>query len=97
MSLTPAPGYVLVKLTKKYQSNLSAEQEKYEQHSSGVAMKMFIATEMRENDPNATKTYLNALGKTVYFEPFQEGVPIKEGDDEYVFLPVTQIRGFDNA
>ena len=97
MSLTPAPGYVLVRLTKKYQSELSVEKDKYEQRSSGIAVDISFPNKEAADNSVAREAYLGILGKTVYFEPFQDGIPVEREGHEYVFVPVNQIRGFDNA
>ena len=97
MNLTPAPGFVLVRLTKKYQSSLSAEKDKYEQRSSGVAVDISFANDAAADNEVVREAYLKILGKTVYFEPFQDGVPVEVDGEEYAFIPVNQIRGFDNA
>lgn len=94
MKLKPLPGYALVKIEEKYSSGLSSERQKYEQRSCGT----LISFKSAEDTPVAsTYSYDIAIGKTVYFEPFNDGEPVKLDGEEYVFLPLNQLRGVKDA
>lgn len=94
MKLKPLPGYALVRIEKKYASGLSSEKQKYEQRSCGTLL------DFKAGDDTSTSLiyiYDTAIGKTVYFEPFNDGEPVKTDDEECVFLPLTQLRGVKDA
>lgn len=92
MNLKPLPGYALIRLEKKYASGLSSEKQRFERRSCGVMLDFKTG---KDTELKAMYSYDMAVGKTVYFEPFNEGEPIKIGDEEYVFLPLKELRGFD--
>ena len=102
MDLKPLPGYALVRL-KKLESGLKTEKEKYAVRSEGTLISFMI--EYGEKDVfvvegKAVKIpdYYNSMkNKTVYFAPFEDGEPVKVKDEEYVFLPVKEIRGVNHA
>lgn len=97
MQLKPLPGYALVKLKQKYESGLSTEKEKYAERSEGTLIE--LAFIIGETMPDTfTKfdfenTYPLGRNNTVYFAPYTEGEPVKYEGDEYVFLPIKELRG----
>ena len=96
-SLIPLPGYALVRLSKKYESGLSVEKEKYATNSQGVLVSYQHSKESIDRVPLTYKDnvslYDGMLKKTVYFTPFEDGEIIKYDGAEYVFVPVEQLRG----
>ena len=95
-SLMPLPGYALVRLSKKYESGLSVEKEKYATNSQGVLVSYQHSKESIERVPMSidnVSLYDGMLKKTVYFTPFEDGEIIKYDGAEYVFVPVEQLRG----
>lgn len=94
MKLKPLPGYALVKIEEKYSSGLSSERQKYEQRSCGT----LISFKSGEDTPvTSIYQYDTAVDKTVYFEPFNDGEPVRLDSEEYVFLPLNQLRGVKDA
>ena len=93
-SLKPLPGYALVALDKQYQSGLSTEKEKYSTNTSGTLVSVGL---IKDFDTAAEKliaeTTLESVGKTVYFASFQDGEPVCDNGFEYVFVPISEIRG----
>lgn len=87
-TLIPLPGYALVKLGNQYKSGLSTEKEKYSTNTSGTLM----AVGVNPNGEPPTQIIIS-VGKTVYFAGFQDGEPITENGNEYVFVPLTELRG----
>lgn len=87
-SLKPLPGYALVRLGNQYKSGLSTEKEKYSTNTSGTLMAVGV-------DPNGEPPtqIIISVGKTVYFAGFQDGEPVTDNGDEYVFVPITELRG----
>ena len=95
MNLKPLPGYALVRLKQKYESGLSTEKEKYAERSEGTLVDILFVL---ENDTAFTvedfeNSYGKARGCEVYFAPYTEGEPVKHEGDEYVFLPIKELRG----
>ena len=95
MQLKPLPGYALVKLKKKYESGLSTEKEKYAERSEGTLISHYIVAtpENRDCIIELNQHYIDACGGEVYFAPYTEGEPVKYEGDEYVFLPIKELRG----
>lgn len=93
-TLKPLPGYALVRLNNQYKSGLSTEKEKYGTNTSGTLVSVGL---IKDFDTAAEKliaeTTLEAVGKTVYFAGFQDGEPITNEGNEYVFVPLTELRG----
>ena len=87
MQLKPLPGYALVRLKEKYESGLSTEKEKYAERSEGT----LVSVAWLAGDPY--DSHIAAEGNTVYFAPYTEGEPIKHDGEEYVFLPLKELRG----
>ena len=95
-SLMPLPGYALVRLSKKYESGLSVEKEKYATNSQGVLVSYQHSKESIERVPMSidnVSLYDGMLKKTVYFTPFEDGDVVKHDGAEYVFVPIEQLRG----
>lgn len=95
-SLMPLPGYALVRLSKKYESGLSVEKEKYATNSQGVLVSYQHSKESIDRVPmdiDYVALYDRMIEKTVYFTPFEDGEIIKYDGAEYVFVPVEQLRG----
>lgn len=93
MVLKPLPGYALVKLKQQYESGLSAEKEKYAERSEGTLIDSIVIV---ENDNHDLAVYLSEqlqAGSIVYFAPYTEGEPVKYEGEEYVFLPIKELRG----
>lgn len=87
-TLKPLPGYALVKLGNQYKSGLSTEKEKYSTNTSGTLMSVGFTLETE-----VPKLAIESIGKTVYFAGFQDGEPVTDNGDEYVFVPLTELRG----
>ena len=87
-TLKPLPGYALVRLNNQYKSGLLTEKEKYSINTSGTLM----AVGVNPNGELPTQIIIS-VGKTVYFAGFQDGEPITENGNEYVFVPLTELRG----
>lgn len=86
------PEFALVKLNKKYESGLSTDREKYAMNSCGTLIDVNVKpTGIHDGKPYGT--YHNCISKTVYFTPFEDGDIIKLDGEEFVFVPVKQIRG----
>lgn len=95
-SLIPLPGYALVRLSKKYESGLSVEKEKYATNSQGVLQSYRHSQKSLEQVPmntDAISLYDSLIKSTVYFTPFEDGEIIKYDGAEYVFVPLEQLRG----
>lgn len=87
-SLKPLPGYALVRLGNQYKSGLSTEKEKYSTNTSGTLISVGFTLETE-----VSKLTIESIGKTVYFAGFQDGEPVADNGDEYVFVPITELRG----
>ena len=87
-SLKPLPGYALVRLGSQYKSGLSTEKEKYSTNTSGTLISVEFTLEAE-----VPKLTIESIGKTVYFAGFQDGEPVTDNGDEYVFVPITELRG----
>lgn len=85
--LEPLPGYALVELPKRYESGLETEKEKYEARSQGALIGMDLT------GIDDTKKYTKLFGSTVFFTAFEDGEIINYNGDEYVFVPITALRG----
>lgn len=94
--LSPMPGFALIKLNKKYASGLSTDREKYSMNSTGELISITFDDEFNSNNVNTITVIRNGIGKSVYFTPFEDGDIIKLDGEEYVFVPVKQIRGVKN-
>ena len=88
-SLIPLPGYALIEVRNEYKSGLSVEKEKYSTNTSG----RIVAVNFREDDNRSTHQLAKHIGDVVYFDGFQDGESIKDNTGEYVFVPVSEIRG----
>ena len=87
-TLIPLPGYALVKLGNQYKSGLSTEKEKYSTNTSGTLVSVGFTLETE-----VPKLVIESIGKTVYFAGFQDGEPITDDGNQYVFVPITELRG----
>ena len=97
--LSPMPGFALIKLNKKYESGLSTDREKYAMNSNGTVLCVSLSPDVMQNVPSnqdAYSLYESMVGKMAYFTPFEDGDIIKLDGEEYVFVPVKQIRGVKN-
>lgn len=99
MQLKPLPGYALVKLKKKYESGLSTEKEKYASFSDGVLVDFMLSIQDIEGDlsEELNSFYEDFVDKEVFFAQYTESEPVKHNDDEYVFLPLKELRGAKDA
>lgn len=95
MELKPLPGYALVRLKQKYESGLSTEKEKYAERSEGTLVDILFVldTDTQFTAEDFKRTYAAARNQTVYFAPFTDGEPVKHEGEEYVFLPIKELRG----
>ena len=97
IGLQPLPGYALVRLSKKYESGLSVEKEKYATNSRGELVKFIYNYNVTDENANHAKQlikfYGDYVGHTVYFTPFEDGDVVKHDGAEYVFVPIEQLRG----
>lgn len=84
-TLKPLPGYALVRLNNQYKSGLSTEKEKYGTNTSGTLVAAAFGIEHNISE--------RIIGKVVYFAGFQDGEPITDNGNEYVFVPITELRG----
>lgn len=93
--LTALPNYALIKLPRAYTSSLTSEKEKYATASSGILVNFTITRSDKDNilPEDLLDIYNQYIDKTVYFTPFQDGDTIKIKDTEYVFIPVSELRG----
>jgi co-chaperonin GroES (HSP10) len=91
--LTPMPGFALIKLNKKYESGLSTDREKYSMNTTGTLLSVTFDNDFDISNVNKMAIIRNAIGKTVYFTPFEDGDIIKLDNEDYVFVPTQQIRG----
>ena len=97
MTIKPLPGYAMVRLKQKYESGLSTEKEKYAERSEGTLV--HVAFVIGETMPETFSiddfetTYGEARDCEVYFAPFTDGEPIKHEGEEYVFIPIKELRG----
>lgn len=87
-TLKPLPGYALVRLNNQYKSGLSTEKEKYGTNTSGTLVSVGFTLETE-----VPKLAIESIGKTVYFAGFQDGEPITDDGNQYVFVPITELRG----
>lgn len=95
MDLKPLPGYALVRL-KKLESGLQTEKDKYAMRSRGILIT--ISTRVpKEMDAVEKETWEPAIGHEVYFAPFEDGEPVKFEGEDYVFLPIKELRGVNYA
>lgn len=91
--LTPMPGFALIKLNKKYASGLSTDREKYAMNSTGELISVTFDDEFNTSNINSMTVIRNGISKIVYFTPFEDGDIIKLDGEEFVFVPIKQIRG----
>lgn len=95
--LRPLPGYALVRLKEKYESGLSTEKEKYAERTEGTLVDFIHVNEVAAASPEGLEVliqnYRAARGCEVYFAPYTDGEPVKHDGQEYVFLPIKELRG----
>lgn len=94
--LSPMPGFALIKLNKKYASGLSTDREKYAMNSIGTVISVALSSDSIQGvafNQDAYSLYESIVGETAYFTPFEDGDIIKLDGEEYVFVPIKQIRG----
>lgn len=84
--LKPLPGFALIELPQKYESGLTTEKEKYALRSEGILRN--ASCKIKDSDQ-----YNQAVDQTVYFTPYEDGEVVKHEDKEYVFVPLSSIRG----
>lgn len=94
--LEPLPGYALVRLPQKYESGLTTEKEKYAMRSEGTLVSLCIKTESGSQKEHDDQYWGAHVGLNVFFAPYEDGEPVKHNGDEYVFLPIDQLRGVKN-
>lgn len=95
-TLQPLPNFALVELEQKYQSGLVSDREKYSTNSSGVLRKVSILSTPAHSHiqlEDYSEYYHSFINQTVYFTPFEDGDIIKHEDKEYVFIPISALRG----
>lgn len=90
IKLKALPNYALIQLPKKYESGLMADKDKYSTNSTGILIQICIPDNFPERELALYKTFKD---KTVYFTPFEDGEEIKLDDKEYVFIPISALRG----
>lgn len=95
MQLKPLPGYALVRLKEKYESGLSTEKEKYAERSEGVLVDFILVASEKTGEitEELYQQYNGSRGCEVYFKPYTEGEPVKHDGEEYVFVPMEELRG----
>lgn len=94
--LKTLPGYALIQLHKKYESGLVADKDKYSTNSSGMLVNFTMISppdNSRVSLEEISKEYADLMFKTVYFTPYEDGDVIKLDDKEYVFIPISALRG----
>lgn len=97
--LKALPGFALIELPTKYESGLTTEKEKYASRSEGKLINGTYAKGMNNtlSADEVANSYGKAEGRTVYFAPYEDGEPIKYENKEYVFVPITSLRGVKDA
>lgn len=88
-TLIPLPGYALIEVRSEYKSGLSVEKEKYSTNTSGC----IVAVNFHEDDKPSVRQLAKHIGDIAYFDGFKDGESIKDRTGEYVFVPVSEIRG----
>lgn len=83
-NLVPMVGYVLVRLGDKYEHLKGVSTRSYEAKNRGVAI---MTDEEHE--------YL--INKTVYWDQQVEGAPITKGGQDYMFIFIDDIQGYENG
>ena len=91
MELTPLPGYALVKLASSRYKNIAAQQKTYEASSRGVLVSM----EPRDEDEVYFEIYQRAINHMVFWEEYNTGSPIVNGENSYAHVKLSELRGYD--
>ncbi|ATW62227.1 hypothetical protein CQ476_26 [TM7 phage DolZOral124_53_65] len=91
--LQPLPGFALVRLPKQYESGLSTEKEKFAERTRGFMEGYTVDSNDINELERLQSIYEYALGAEVYFTPYVDGSTIKVDDEEFVFVPLKELRG----
>jgi hypothetical protein len=91
--LKALPGFALIELPTKYESGLTTEKEKYASRSEGILRDASFIGEL----DSIYAQYQTSKDFTVYFAPYEDGESVKDGEKEYVFVPVKSLRGVKYA
>lgn len=84
LALIPINNHVLVRLGDKY-DNFSTIDAKYETRTNGIVQSI---------PENSGCEYL--VNKRVFFEEYKEGARIKRGGEQYCFIKIDDITGYED-
>lgn len=87
MPLIPINDCVLVKLGQQY-NNFSTAEGKYDTRTNGIV----VAIPKRRTDLTSVLE-----GRRVYFEEYKEGARIKRDNEQYCFIKIDDIRGYEEV
>lgn len=85
--LIPINDCVLVQLGQQYNNFAGGIEGKYDTRTNGVVVAL----------PYETKGYEYLLNKLVFFEEYKEGARIKREGEQYCFIKVDDLRGFEDV
>jgi co-chaperonin GroES (HSP10) len=91
-SLIPVNNCVLVKLEKPFE-NVTVKDAKYATRTQGIV----VAVPELEYVPVEAINIHQLLGKRVYFEEYKDGTRIKREGQEYSFIQISDIRGYEEV
>jgi hypothetical protein len=94
MVLHPFPGYALVKLNRSKYHNVVAQVKVYEAPTEG---KLLALPPFDEEDEQYLRIYKTALGKVVYWQELNAVSPITVGDDQFAYVKLQDLMGYEDA
>lgn len=95
MNLEPLNGCVLVEIEASPYKHAAVTESKFDSRTNGVVIAVPDNRAIHEGEPTQPAEPLSYLiGKRVYWNDYQDGTWIKNGDKNYSFIKYEDIRGW---